>query len=167
MKFSVLIFLSFMLMGCATQEITKISEQDYKVVGKLHKEEYDEIITIVKQHPNQPLNFYVTSIGGNSADLIPAMDAVYEHGQVHWYVVDRCDSACAVMAPATRHAHGEIKLHSFYSYHHHAAHPAPEYNERILAKLQSYGYDTVKIHHMFDSVEQLWTVNVIDGEIIY
>jgi hypothetical protein len=162
-----IVILSFSLVGCATSEITKVSDQTYKVVGRLHKEEYDEIITIVQKHQDQPISFYVTSIGGNSADLIPAMDAVYEHGQVHWYVVDHCDSACAVLALATRHAHGQIKLHSFYSYHHHAAHAAPEYNEVILGKLKSYGYDTSKMHHMFDSVEKLWTINVVDGEIIY
>jgi hypothetical protein len=154
------------LVGCATSEITKVSDQTYKVVGRLHKEEYDEIITIVQKHQGQPVSFYVTSIGGNSADLIPAMDAVYEHGMVYWYVVDRCDSACAVMALATRHAHGQIKLHSFYAYHHHAAHAAPEYNERILNRLHSYGYDTARMHHMFDSVEKLWTIDVVDGKII-
>lgn len=157
------------LVGCATtpSEITKVSEQTYKISGRLHQNEYDQIIDIVKQHQGQPLNFYVTSIGGNSADLIPAMDAVYQHGQVHWYVVEHCDSACAVMALATRHAHGQIKLHSFYSHRHHEVKAAPEYNERILDKLHSYGYNTDRIHHMFDSVEKLWTVNVIDGEIIY
>ena len=154
------------MMGCATSEITKIGDQSYKVVGRLHKEEYDEIINIVQKHQGQPVSFYVTSIGGNSADLIPAMDAVHQHGMVYWQVVDHCDSACAVLALATCHAHGKIKLHSFYAYHHHAAHAAPEYNERILDKLHSYGYDTTKMHHMFDSVEQLWTLNVVDGKII-
>lgn len=157
------------LTSCATvtPEITKISEQTYRITGKLHQDEYDQIINIVKQHQDQTLSFYVTSIGGTSADLISAMDAVYQHGRVHWYVVEHCDSACAIMALATRHAHGQIKLHSFYSHHHHEVRAAPEYNERILAKLHSYGYDTARIHHMFDSVEKLWTVNVIDGEIIY
>jgi hypothetical protein len=161
------ILLCLGLVGCATPEITKVSNQTYKIVGKLHKEEYDEIITIVNDHQNQPLSFYVTSGGGTSVDLIPAMDAVYQHGRVHWYVVDRCDSACAVMALATRHAHGQIKLHSFYAYHHHAAHAAPEYNKILLVKLQLYGYDTAQMHHMFDSVEQLWTLNILDGEIIH
>lgn len=169
MKIISVVFLCITLISCATisPEITKVSEQTYRIIGKLHQEEYDQIIDIVRQYPNQRLNFYVTSIGGTSADLIPAMDAVYKHGRVHWYVTEYCDSACAVMALATRHGHGEIKLHSFYAYHHHAAHAAPEYNERILDKLHSYGYDTARMHHMFDSVEQLWTLNVVDGEIIY
>lgn len=166
MKFGILILVCFAMTGCATSEITKISEQDYKVVGKLHKEEYDEIITIVKQHPDQPLNFYVTSIGGTSEDLLDAMDTVHAHGLVNWYSIEYCDSACAIMALATRHAHGEFKLHSFYSHHHHKVRAAPEYNERILNKLHSYGYDTDQMHHMFDSVEQLWPVIIEDGKII-
>jgi hypothetical protein len=124
--------IAIILIGCATPEITKLSEQDYKVVGKLHKEEYDEIITIVRQHPNQPLNFYVTSIGGTSEDLLDAMDTVHQHGLVNWYAVDYCDSACAIMALATHHAYGEFKLHSFYSRSHHQVLAAPTYNERIL-----------------------------------
>ena len=160
------LLLSIGLMGCATPEITKLSEQDYKVVGKLHKEEYDEIITIVKQHPGQPLNFYVTSIGGTSEDLLDAMDTVHAHGLVNWYAVDYCDSACAIMALATHHAYGEFKLHSFYSRSHHQVLAAPTYNERILKKLNSYGYDTDRIHHMFDSVEHLWPIIIEDGKII-
>jgi|688.fasta_scaffold426779_2 hypothetical protein len=160
------LLLSISLMGCATPEITKLSEQDYKVVGKLHKEEYDEIITIVKQHPGQPLNFYVTSIGGTSEDLLDAMDTVHAHGLVNWYAVDYCDSACAIMALATHHAYGEFKLHSFYSRSHHQVLAAPTYNERILKKLNSYGYDTDRIHHMFDSVEHLWPIIIEDGKII-
>ena len=93
MKFGIIILLCIILIGCATPEITKLNEQTYKVVGKLHKEEYDEIITIVQKYQDRPISFYVTSIGGNSVDLIPAMDAVYAHGRVHWHVVDYCDSA--------------------------------------------------------------------------
>jgi len=160
------LILASILIGCTTPEITKLSEQDYKVVGKLHKEEYDKIITIVKQHPNQPLNFYVTSIGGTSEDLLDAMDTVYQHGLVNWYAVDYCDSACAIMALATHHANGKFKVHSFYSHKHHQIIAAPEYNERILKNLNSYGYDTDRIHYMFDSVEQLWTIVIVDGKII-
>lgn len=162
------VMIASMLVGCASgPSIVKLDEQNYQVTGKLHKDEYDEIITIVKQHPNQPLNFYVNSIGGTSEDLIDAMDTVYQHGLVNWYAVEHCDSACAIMALATRHAYGEFKLHSFYSHRHHEVRAAPEYNERILDKLHSYGYDTDRMHYMFDSVEQLWPIIIVDGKIIY
>ena len=161
------ILLAGVLISCANAPaIVKVNEQTYKVTGKLHKEEYDEIITIVRQHPNQPLNFYVTSIGGTSEDLFEAMDTVHQHGLINWYSVDYCDSACAIMALATHHANGEFKLHSFYSRSHHQVLAAPEYNERILKKLNSYGYNTDRIHYMFDSVEQLWPVIIKDGKII-
>ena len=118
--FLLLIFLA----GCASDfhPIEKISEHEYKVLGKLHKAEYDEIISIVKQHPNQPISFYVTSYGGTSEDLLLAMDAVHDHGMTHWYSVGQCDSACAVLALATHHANGTLKLHSFYSHRHHEEH---------------------------------------------
>jgi hypothetical protein len=157
------------LVGCATASpnVAEINQLSYRVTGKLHKDEYDRIIELVRANTNRQIDFYVTSYGGNSEHLIDAMDAVYQHGQVHWYAVDTCDSACAIMALATRHAHGEFKLHSFYSNHNHKVLAAPEYNERILARLKAYGYDTDRIHYMFDSVRVLWTVKIVDGEIIY
>ena len=156
------------LAGCLANPpaIEKIAEDEYKVVGKLHKAEYDEIISIVNQHPHQHLNFYVTSYGGTSEDLLPAMDAVYKHGMTHWYSVGQCDSACAVLALATHHANGTLKLHSFYSHHHNEVQAAPGYNHIILDRLESYGYDRTKLTPMFRSVEQLCPLTILDGTIV-
>jgi hypothetical protein len=157
-----------MLISCADvpPAVEKLAENEYKVTGKLHKAEYDEIITIVNAHPHQHINFYVTSNGGTSDDLLPAMDAVYNHGMVYWYTVGQCDSACAVMALATHHAHGDIRLHSFYSRNHHKVQAAPGFNHIILDRLESYGYDKHKLMPMFHSVEELCSITVLDGNII-
>jgi ATP-dependent protease ClpP protease subunit len=162
------VLLSVAFAGCLTNPpaIEKIGEDEYKVVGKLHKSEYDEIISIVNQHPHQHINFYVTSYGGTSEDLLPAMDAVHNHGMTHWYTVDQCDSACAVMALATNHANGTLKLHSFYSRHHHEVQAAPGYNHIILDRLESYGYDRTKLTPMFRSVDRMCPITVLDGKII-
>lgn len=156
------------LAGCLVNPpaIEKIAEDEYKVRGKLHKAEYDEIINIVNHHQGQPINFYVTSYGGTSEDLLPAMDAVYHHGMTHWYTVEQCDSACAVLALATHHANGTFKLHSFYSHHHHEVQAAPGYNHIILDRLESYGYDKNKLTPMFRSVEELSPITVLDGTIV-
>lgn len=159
--------LFLLLSACADVQPTvqKMTESDYRVVGKLHKLEYDEIATIVDHHQGQRINFYVSSKGGNSEDLFLAMDSVYRHGNVHWYTLNECDSACAIMALATKHAHGEIRIHSFYSHRGHKVIPAPEYNEVVLNKLHSYGYETENFSYMFNSVEELWPMTLDDGKI--
>lgn len=153
-----LIFLLLFLTACAATVpvVQKVSDNEYRITGKLDRAEYDEIIDIVHAHPGQVIRFYVDSAGGTSADLFEAMEAVHAHGQVHWYSLKHCDSACAVMALSTRHAHGEFRLHSFYKHHHHRVEPAPDFNEKILDKLGSYGYDKNRLNHMFHSVEELW-----------
>ena len=160
--------LALLLVGCTTTtpEIQQVTATDYKIKGKLHKFEYDEIISIVKCNPNVRINFYVTSPGGTSEDLLEAMDAVYKHGDVHWYVVDDCSSACAVLALSTRHASGEVRLHSFYQHKRHKVIPAPEYNEQIIDHLKQNGYDTTKLNYMFNTVEEMWPVKVEDGVIV-
>ena len=163
---SIVIFV--LLIGCASNipVVQQINDYDYKIVGKLDKPEYDEIISIVRTHPNELINFYVSSGGGTSADLMEAMDAVHNHGMVHWYTLNYCDSACGVMALSTGHASGGIRLHSFYTRHHNHIYPAPEYNIRILEKLGNYGYDTKYLNHMFYSVEELWDIRLDDGKIV-
>jgi hypothetical protein len=163
------IFLLLLLLTACTATvpaIQKIHDNEYKVVGKLDKKEYDEIIHIVKDNPSKTINFYVSSGGGTSDDLFEAMDAVYAHGHVHWYSLNHCDSACAVMALSTKHAHGAFRLHSFYKHNHHHIEASPEFNERILDKLGSYGYDQSRIHHMFHSVEELWSFYMNDDVMI-
>ena len=162
-----LIILSALLTACAEQPvITTLTNHDYKVSGKLHKADYDQIKHIVEQHPGERVNFFVNSIGGTSGDLLLAMDAVYHHGDVHWYVEDYCESACAVMALSTKHAQGTIRLHSFYSRHNHHVYPAPEFNQIIIDHLEKYGYSRNNIDYMFQSVETLWPITVEDGVIV-
>lgn len=153
-----LIFLSLFLTACTATvpAVHKIADNEYKIIGKLDKGKYDQIIQIVKANPNKVISFYVSSHGGTSDDLFEAMDAVYAHGHVHWYSLNQCDSACAVMALSTKHAHGEFRLHSFYRHNHHHVEASPEFNERVLSKLGSYGYDQSRLNHMFHSVEELW-----------
>lgn len=154
----ILLILCLFLTACASPEpvIKKIDSLEYRITGKLDKEEYDEIIRIVKSNPNKKITFYVSSLGGTSADLFEAMDAVNKHGLVYWYSLDHCDSACAVLALSTRHAHGNFRLHSFYRHYHHRVEASPEFNEKVLNKLDSYGYDKNRLNHMFHSVEELW-----------
>jgi len=164
-----LIILSALLTACAAQPvITTLTDHDYRINGRLHKADYDQIKIIVNQHTGQRVNFFVNSIGGTSSDLLMAMDAVYHHGDVHWYVQvqDHCDSACAVMALSTRHAQGTIRLHSFYSRHDHHVYPAPGFNQVILDHLETYGYARNNIDYMFQSVETLWPITVEDGVIV-
>ena len=164
--FKLLLLLNLILSGCATDpEITHIKDNDYKIVGKLHKIEYDQIISIVHAHPNAQVNFYVSSHGGTSEDLFEAMDAMYHHGDVHWYVLDDCSSACAVMALSTRHAHGKLRLHSFYQHKRNKVIPAPEYNAQVLEHLKQYGYDVDSISYMFNDVETMWPFTVDGNEI--
>ena len=162
-----LIIVFALLSACAGQHtITPLTDHDYKIDGKLYKADYDQIKLIVDQHPHQRVNFFVNSIGGTSGDLLIAMDAVYHHGDVHWYVQDHCDSACAIMALSTRHAQGTIRLHSFYSRHDHHVYPAPGFNQVILDHLETYGYSRNNIDYMFRSVEEMWPINVEDGVIV-
>ena len=156
------------LSGCATERlgVEHIQDRDYKVSGHLDRDEYDEIIRIVKSHPKEQINFYASSVGGTSHDLFDCMDALYQHGQVHWYSLDQCDSACAVLALSTRHANGHYRLHSFYRHYHHHIEAAPNYNALVLERLGSYGYDTARLHHMFHSVEELWDITLTDGVIV-
>ena len=162
-----LIILLALLSACASQHtITPLTDHDYKIDGKLVKTDYDQIKIIVDQHPGQRVNFFVNSIGGTSGDLLIAMDAVYYHGDVHWYVREHCDSACAVMALSTRHAQGTIRLHSFYSRHDHHVYPAPGFNQVILDHLETYGYSRNNIDYMFRSVEEMWPITVEDGVIV-
>ena len=163
-----LLLLSCLLVGCTTERlgVEHIQDRDYRVQGHLDRDEYDEIIRIVKLHPNQQINFYASSVGGTSHDLFDCMDALNQHGQVHWYSLDQCDSACAVLALSTHHANGHYRLHSFYRHHHHHVEAAPNYNALVLERLGSYGYDTAKLHHMFHSVEELWDVTLSDGVIV-
>jgi hypothetical protein len=162
-----LIILSTLITGCASQHaITPLTDHDYKIDGKLIKTDYDQIKLIVDQHQGKRVNFFVNSIGGTSNDLLIAMDAMYYHGDVHWYVQDHCDSACAIMALSTKHAQGTIRLHSFYSKHDHHVYAAPEFNQVIIDRLEKYGYPRNKIDYMFRSVEELWPINVEDGVIV-
>jgi hypothetical protein len=155
-----------LLAGCANDpEIRHVKDNDYQITGKLHKLEYDQIIAIVKNNPDARINFYVTSHGGTSEDLFEAMDTVYQHGDVHWYVLDDCSSACAVLALSTRHANGELRLHSFYQRKYDKVIPAPEYNQQVLEHLKKYGYETARLNYMFHSVEELWPVTIDDGKI--
>lgn len=170
MKLIVSLLSVAVLAGCASLEpvpvVTTVDEHEYMILGKLHKDDYDMIKAIVERHPNERLNFHVNSIGGTSGDLLLAMDAVYHHGNVHWYVVEHCDSACAVMALSTRHAHGTVRLHSFYGHEHHRVYPATEYNRIILDRLESYGYERAEINYMFRSIEELWPVTLEDGVMV-
>lgn len=143
-----------------------MSDTEYRITGKLDKNEYDEIIKIVQDNPGKRISFYVSSQGGTSVDLFEAMDAVYKHGQVHWYSLNHCDSACAVMALSTKHAHGEFRLHSFYKHYHHRVEASPEFNEKVLNKLGSYGYNTSRMYHMFHSVEELWPFMMYDDDMV-
>ena len=162
------ILLTVCLQACSADPpvITKINEHDWRISGKLDKPEYDEIISIVKSHPHEPVNFYVSSGGGTSADLLDAMDAVHNHGLTHWWILNQCDSACGIMALSTGHAHGGIRLHSFYRHQHHKLLPATEYNQTLLQKLGIYGYDVNYLNHMFHSVEELWDIHLEDGKIV-
>jgi len=165
------IALTWVLIGCTdnikpmSPAVQKIGDGEYRVIGKLHKEEYDTIISIVDSNKDKRLSFFVTSLGGTSDDLILSMDTVYNHGNVHWYSVDNCDSACAVMALSTKHAHGRFRLHSFFSRHHHTLHEAPQYNKIILDKLESYGYHRDELSYMFNTVNDLWLITVNDDKI--
>lgn len=167
-EFSSLVQVLFVLLtACTTveqQSVQKINETDYKIVGKFHKMEYDEIVSIVEHHVGQRINFYVTSHGGTSEDLFLAMDSVYRHGNVHWYALNDCSSACAVMALSTKHAHGEFRLHSFYKHRAHKVIPAPEYNLLVLDKLRSYGYETDNFSYMFNSVETMQPFTLEDDK---
>ena len=165
MKF--ILIIAMVLMGCSStpSSIVKLDEHNYNVTGKLDKTQYDEIITIVKTHQNETINFYVYSLGGTSRDLFEAMDIMYTHGDVHWYSENQCDSACAVMALSTKHAEGKFRLHSFYRREHHQVYAAPEFNKLVLERLRSYGYDADSIRYMFDSVENLCTIYIHDGNI--
>lgn len=167
MKLLLLTLLSIALIGCASTPpvIQQLDEHDYKITGKLDKPEYDKIISIVRAHPKEHINFYVSSDGGTSADLFEAMDAVHSHGMVHWYT-NHCDSACGVMALSTGHAQGGIRLHSFYKRQHGHVYAAPEYNQQLLERLGRYGYDVNYLDHMFHSVEELWDVHLEDGKIV-
>lgn len=160
-----LIWLLLFLTACssAPPAIQQIGEREYRITGRLDQTEYDNIIDIVNHYPGLPITFYVSSHGGSSADLFAAMDAVYKHGQVHWYSLNYCESACAIMALSTRHGHGEFKLHSFYRHHHHHVEAAPAFNELVLDKLDSYGYDKRQLNHMFHSVEELWPFMMNDA----
>jgi len=162
------ILMSFIIIqGCAIERlgVKHIRDRDYQVQGHLDRDEYDEIIRIVKSHPDQTINFYASSRGGTSHDLFDCMDALYQHGQVYWYSLDRCDSACAVLALSTKHAQGHFRLHSFYRHHNHHAEASPTYNHLILDHLGRYGYDTTKLDYMFHSVEELWDITLDDGKI--
>lgn len=164
-----LLLLSLIIAGCATTEqlsVEHLKGNDYRIVGHLDQDEYDEIIRIVRANWGKPVNFYVSSRGGTSHDLFECMDTLYAHGQVHWYVLDKCDSACAILALSTRHAHGTFKVHSFYKHHHHHVEAAPAYNELVLEKLGHYGYDVGYLSHMFHSVEELWDLRLEDGVIV-
>jgi hypothetical protein len=159
--------LCLLLVGCAgLTSVQHVKESDYRITGKLDKNEYDEIISIVKKHPNENLNFYVSSIGGTSNDLFECMDTMYMHGHVNWYVLNQCDSACAILALSTKHAYGTYRLHSFYKHEDHHVYAAPDFNEKVMSKLRSYGYNTDKIHHMFNSVDVMWDITLKDGEIV-
>ena len=162
-----LLLLSCLLVGCATERlgVEHIKDRDYRVQGHLDRDEYDEIIRIVKAHPKEQINFYASSVGGTSHDLFDCMDALYQHGQVYWYSLDQCDSACAVLALSTHHANGHYRLHSFYRHHHHHIEAATGYNAQILDRLGSYWYDPAKLHHMFHSPEELWDITLTDGVI--
>lgn len=161
-----ILLVCLVLAGCATPPVVQqLNEHDYKITGKLDKPEYDEIIRIVHSHPQEPVNFYVNSGGGTSSDLLEAMDAVHDHGMVHWYTI-HCDSACGVMALSTGHAQGGIRLHSFYQRKYGHIRAAPEYNQRVLERLGRYGYDVNYLDHMFLTVEQLWDVHLEDGKIV-
>lgn len=161
------IFILCLVAGCASipEKLTKLNDNNYRIIGKLDKPEYDTIIEIVSTHPNEAVNFYVTSHGGTSHNLVAAMDAVYYHGNVNWYSVDRCDSACAVMALSSKHAHGEFRLHSFHPPH--SDREAPEFNRVILRRLELYGYQTKSIAFMFEHVNPLWEVTIVDGMIVF
>jgi hypothetical protein len=163
----ILVLICFMIIqGCATEiGVKHIRDRDYKVQGHLDRDEYDEIIRIVKTHPGQTVNFYASSRGGTSHDLFECMDTLYQHGQVYWYSLDRCDSACAILALSTKHASGHFRLHSFYRHHNHHAEAAPAYNHQILDHLGRYGYDTTKLDPMFHSVEELWDITLNDGKL--
>jgi len=167
---TLLLLLCLTLTGCATtpQQLTveHIKEQDYKVTGHLDREEYEEIIRIVRANWGKPINFYATSHGGSSDDLFECMDTLYAHGQVHWYSVSHCNSACAILALSTRHGHGDFKMHSFYRRHHHYVETATRYNELTLEKLEHYGYDVGFLSHMFHSPEELWDLHLEDGVIV-
>lgn len=146
--------------------VQQVGDAEYRIVGKLDKDDYDEIIQIVKSNPNKTVSFYVSSPGGTSSDLFEAMDAVYKHGNVYWYTLDHCDSACAVMALSTKHGYGLVRLHSFYKHHRHHAEASPEFNEKVLNKLSSYGYDKNRLRHMFDSVEKLCPILMYDDNFV-
>jgi hypothetical protein len=163
-----LIFILLLLTACTATipVVQKVADSEYRIVGKLDKEEYDEIIQIVKSNPNKTISFYVSSAGGTSADLFEAMDAVNKHGNVYWYSLDHCDSACAIMALSTKHAYGLFRMHSFYRHHRHHREAAPDFNEKVLNKLDSYGYDKNRLRHMFDSVEKLCPILMADDEIV-
>jgi hypothetical protein len=163
-----LILLITILTACSTilPTIEKTTENEYKISGKLDQTEYDKIIDIVKEHPNQSVIFYVSSYGGTSNHLFEAMDAVYKHGHVEWYSLHQCDSACAVLGLSTKHAHGHFRLHSFFRYHNQHVEASPEFNEKVLNKLSGYGYEKLNLNHMFHSVEELWPFDVDESKII-
>lgn len=163
-----LIFLFLFLTACAATipVVQQVNDYEYRISGKLNKDDYDKIIEIVKNNPNKRISFYVSSGGGTSSDLFEAMDAVYNHGNVYWYSLNHCDSACAIMALSTKHAYGLVRLHSFYKNHHHHAEASPEFNEKVLNKLASYGYDKNRLKPMFDSVEKLCPIIMYDDKFV-
>ena len=166
------LILAVLLTGCVENtahehvSVHQVTDHNYEFIGHLYSSDYDNILLILEHNPNQQLNFYVTSDGGTSRHLLTVMDALYSHGKVNWYVVDHCDSACAILALSTKHATGKVNLHSFYAEHHHVIHIAPQFNHLILAKLETYGYDTLKLEPMFTTVKKMWPVVLEDGVIV-
>jgi hypothetical protein len=159
-----MIWIVLLLTACssAPPAVQQVGDRQYTVVGRLDKMEYDSIIDIINHNPGLPITFYATSHGGSSAHLFDAMEAVHKHGQVHWYSLNYCESACAIMALSTRHAHGDFKIHSFYRKNHNHLELASDFNEKVLGMLGSYGYDCNRLNHMFSSAEVLWNVHMED-----
>jgi hypothetical protein len=166
MKILLIILIFLTACSASVPTVEKKAEHEFKISGKLDQYEYDKIIDIVKSNPNQTVIFYVTSYGGTSNHLFEAMDAVYNHGHIEWYSLYQCDSACAVMALSTKHAHGHFRLHSFFRHYNHKIEASPEFNDKVLNKLSNYGYDKKYLNHMFHSVEELWSFDVDENKII-
>jgi ATP-dependent protease ClpP protease subunit len=169
--YSQIIVATIILSGCTFTRpehvsIEQTSDSEYRFNGHLYATDYDNILSILAQHPGQELSFYITSDGGTSNHLIPLMDALYNHGKANWYVVDYCNSACAILALSTRHANGKLNLHSFYAVHHHSILMAHQFNQQVLDKLKIYGYNTEKLKPMFTTVKKMWTVTIKDGVIV-
>lgn len=133
--------------------------------GTFDDSSYNDLYKVFNKYNNYNIVIYANSNGGifkDYSNIIEIMDLIHKHN-VKWIVGEKahCYSMCAIAGISAKNVSGVLNFHGFHNYIHRDNNLKKmiqkeintEVNEKILNKLNQYGYNNFYFKEMLNKKE--------------